>query len=304
VDTSVNANTMTLNVTPVNDAPSFTIVGADPSATDEDPANHGPAPQKSIPTFVSNLSKGPANESSQTFLKFNVSVDHPELFTANGKPAIDPVTGNLTFTPGQNQHGVAEVTISLQDSGGTANNGVDTSTAIQKFHITITKPLIWHNTKIIGGAANTLSGLDANDDNHVASNDIVAIVNYINGFSNFQNGKVPNIGQTIPNSGNPNLIAGYGTPYGYLDVNADGFVASNDALAIINAINGGTAGGEGEAQAAVPNDSYFADLGSFDQAPNSIPANSNPPPADALNDLIALLASDSASEQARRRRGG
>jgi len=113
---------------------------------------------------------------------------------------------------------------------------------------------------------------------------------------------VPNIGQTIPNSGNPNLIAGYGTPYGYLDVNADGFVASNDALAIINAINGGTAGGEGEAQAAVPNDSYFADLGSFDQAPHTTPANSNPAPADSLNDLIALLAYDSTVENQKRAR--
>ena len=49
---------------------------------------------------------------------------------------------------------------------------------------------------------------------------------------------------------------GYGTPFGYLDVIADNFIAPNDALAIINAINAGQVG-EGES-APGSLGSYFA----------------------------------------------
>jgi hypothetical protein len=39
--------------------------------------------------------------------------------------------------------------------------------------------------------------------------------------------------------------ATYGGPFGYIDVNGDGFIAANDALAIVNVINA-LQGGEGE----------------------------------------------------------
>ena len=91
----------------------------------------------------------------------------------------------------------------------------------------------------------------------------------------------------------------YAKPAGYVDVDGDGFVAATDAIAIINRINAHQDGGEGE---AVANDSYFADLGAFGIAPAPAAATA-PAPADSMNDLIALLASDSVAEQARRRRG-
>jgi hypothetical protein len=77
--------------------------------------------------------------------------------------------------------------------------------------------------------------LDVDNDTHVAANDVVAIVNYIN-------------------AGFPSKVAAdatIGGPYGFLDVNGDDFVAANDALAVINAINAGM-GGEGEQTSVEP----------------------------------------------------
>jgi hypothetical protein len=73
--------------------------------------------------------------------------------------------------------------------------------------------------------------LDVNNDTHVAANDVVAVVNYINaGFPSA-------VGANAP----------LGQPFGFLDVTGDDFVAANDALAVINAIDAGQ-GGEGESQ--------------------------------------------------------
>src|SRR5207247_8379213 len=107
-DTS-SGNSMSLNVTSVNDAPSFTA-GADQATTDENPATHGPALQQSVSGFASNLLKGATNESGQT-LHFNVTPvtqsipatpttpatpGDDSFFTADGQPAIY-ANGNLTF---------------------------------------------------------------------------------------------------------------------------------------------------------------------------------------------------------------
>jgi hypothetical protein len=98
-------------------------------------------------------------------------------------------------------------------------------------------PSIWHSTKLW---TNGMSGLDVTNDNHVAANDAVAVINYINAFGSFLNGKVPALASSVGGQ-----TASYGGPFGYIDVNGDGFVAANDAVAIINVINAGQ-GGEGE----------------------------------------------------------
>src|SRR5262249_52787665 len=151
--------------------------------------------------------------------------------------AID-ATGKLTFKPKPNIAGTANVTVTLMDNGGTANGGADTS-GPQTFTISVTKPHYWHNSKVVGAAGLTTSGLDVTNDNHVAANDAAAVINYINGFGNFLNGKVPPLGSNMPNNGG---TVDYAKPFGYVDVNGDGFVAANDALAIINVINAGRAG--------------------------------------------------------------
>jgi hypothetical protein len=114
-----------IHVTPVNDAPSFTK-GPDVTVVEDS----GP---QTISPWATAISTGPADESSQT-VSFNVTGNtNPGLFSAG--PAVSP-GGVLTFTPAPNANGTASITLTLQDSGGTANGGVDTS-APQTFTITV-----------------------------------------------------------------------------------------------------------------------------------------------------------------------
>jgi VCBS repeat-containing protein len=118
--------TVTITIDPVNDAPSFTSGG--------DVTTSLLAGAFSQP-WGTNASPGPANESGQT-LTYELSFDPdfalgPEFFTV--EPSITP-DGTLSFTPGF--IGVAHLIVHVQDSGGTQNNGVDTS-GDQKFTITI-----------------------------------------------------------------------------------------------------------------------------------------------------------------------
>ena len=112
-------------VTAVNDAPSFTK-GANQVVLED-------AAAQTVVGWATNLSKGPADESSQT-LSFNVSNTNNGLFSA--QPAVSS-TGTLTYTPAPNANGSATVTISIMDSGGVLNGGVNVS-ANQTFTITVT----------------------------------------------------------------------------------------------------------------------------------------------------------------------
>jgi hypothetical protein len=123
VDTSPT-QTFVITATQVNDAPSFTK-GADQTISED-------AGAQSAAGWATAISPGP-NESGQT-VHFNVTNDtNPGLFSVT--PAISP-TGTLSYTPAAN--GSATITIDLQDNGGTANGGVDTSPT-QTFVITVTK---------------------------------------------------------------------------------------------------------------------------------------------------------------------
>jgi hypothetical protein len=122
-DTSV-ARTFTINVTPVNDAPSFTP-GANQTVLED-------AGAQSVSGWASGISPGP-NEGSQN-VSFSVTNNsNPGLFSV--APAISP-TGTLTYTPVANMAGSATITIVLVDDGGTANGGVNTSAA-HTFTITV-----------------------------------------------------------------------------------------------------------------------------------------------------------------------
>ena len=123
-DTSPS-QTLTITVKPVNDVPSFTK-GVDQTMLED-------AAAQSVTGWASSLSAGPADESSQT-LSFDVSNTNNSLFSA--QPAVAP-DGTLTYTPSANANGAATVTVTMHDSGGTADGGVDT-TAPQTFMITVT----------------------------------------------------------------------------------------------------------------------------------------------------------------------
>src|SRR5205823_5137188 len=119
------AATVSITVVPVNDVPSFTK-GADQTVLEDVTA-------QTVPAWATAISAGPANEASQT-LNFLVSNNNNPLFLV--QPAVAP-NGTLTYTPAPNVNGTATITVSLHDSGGIADGGVDTSDP-QTFTIAVT----------------------------------------------------------------------------------------------------------------------------------------------------------------------
>lgn len=124
VDTSATQS-FVINVTSVNDAPSFTK-GANQTVLQN-------AGAQTVANWATAISAGPADEVAQT-LTFTATNTNNALFSA--QPAI-AANGTLTYTPAVNANGVATVSVTLKDNGGTANGGVDTSPA-QTFNITVT----------------------------------------------------------------------------------------------------------------------------------------------------------------------
>ncbi|MDA0986133.1 MAG: Ig-like domain-containing protein [Bacteroidetes bacterium] len=115
--------TMTITILAVNDVPSFTK-GANVEVLQNSSAYSQ--------AWGTSLSTGPSNESSQV-LSFTVTNNANALFSV--QPAVS-ASGVLTFTPATGQTGTATVTVSVQDDGGTANGGTNTS-ASQTFTILI-----------------------------------------------------------------------------------------------------------------------------------------------------------------------
>jgi hypothetical protein len=127
VDLSTTANTITIDVTSVNDAPSFTK-GANQSVPEDSGAH-------SVSNWATNISPGPANESSQTVQFVVTDNSNPSLFATG--PAVSP-SGTLAYTPAANANGSATIKLKAKDSGGRANGGIDESPE-QTFTITVTE---------------------------------------------------------------------------------------------------------------------------------------------------------------------
>ena len=119
-----DAATVTVNVTAVNDEPSFTK-GSNQSVNED-------AGAQTVSGWASNLSKGAGDPSSQS-LTFTVTNNNNSLFST--QPAINS-SGVLTYTSATNATGSATVSVVLSDDGGTANSGDDTY-ATQTFTITV-----------------------------------------------------------------------------------------------------------------------------------------------------------------------
>ncbi len=104
---------VSLTVTAVNDAPSFTI-GADQTVSED-------AGEVAVPAWAADLSPGPADEAGQA-LSFRITANsNPDLFS--GGPAISP-EGALSFTPAPDASGSASLTGRLEDDGGEAHGGL------------------------------------------------------------------------------------------------------------------------------------------------------------------------------------
>lgn len=108
-----------------NLAPTFTK-GADVTVLED-------AGAQTVADWATAIGPGSADEADQTVTFAVTANTNAALFTV--APAVSP-TGSLTFTPAPNANGTATITLVLQDNGGTANGGADTS-APQTFAITI-----------------------------------------------------------------------------------------------------------------------------------------------------------------------
>ncbi len=132
----------TINVTAVNDLPTFTLPGNPNQSVN---ANTG---LNTVNGFATGISAGPANESDQT-LAFTVDNDNSTLFSV--PPAIDPLTGTLTYTLAADQNGTATVSVTLSD-------GIDT-TAVQQFTITVNSVAVGPTVTVVAPLV-TVPGLE------------------------------------------------------------------------------------------------------------------------------------------------
>lgn len=118
--------TFTINVTPVNDAPAFTL-GEDVNL----PEDSG---EVELTEWATMISAGPG-ESDQSVV-FEVSGNsNPELF--DSPPTIVP-DGTLLFKLKAETSGSATIEVALADNGGTVNGGVATSDP-QRFEINVSQ---------------------------------------------------------------------------------------------------------------------------------------------------------------------
>ena len=107
-----DTQTFSIEVLPVNDAPTFSISSA---ITLEETS--GP---QIFNNWAKNISPGAPTETDQE-LSFIVNVENPELFYF--QPEIDPITGDLKFFPYDNLNGQTQLSVYLQDNGDTSHNG-------------------------------------------------------------------------------------------------------------------------------------------------------------------------------------
>ena len=125
------AQTFTITVNAVNDAPTFNIAGTS-QTIDEDAA------LQTLPGFVNNILRGPAPPSDEDgqVLAFNVASAITGTLTFTVPPQVDATTGTLTYQPAPNTNGRAVVTLTLVDSGSSVLPNVNASVP-KSFTITV-----------------------------------------------------------------------------------------------------------------------------------------------------------------------
>ncbi|CAL2089005.1 conserved protein of unknown function precursor containing a T9SS type A C-terminal secretion signal [Tenacibaculum sp. 190524A02b] len=160
VDTSA-AQTFNINVSLINRAPTFDLP-TNPNLTITEDTG-----AQVVNGFAKNMDDG--NPDKIQRVNFRVLNNNNELFSI--QPDIDEDTGNLTYTPATNINGVATITVTLIDSGGTGAGGVDTSEE-KTFTITVTpdNDILWD------GDTNTSWTENANWENNIVPSNTKDIV--------------------------------------------------------------------------------------------------------------------------------
>src|SRR6185369_4917335 len=122
--------TVSFNILPINDPPSFTIAANPPTVAQD-------AGPQTVNAFATNISAGP-NETQ--VLTFNLSpTGSTGTLTFLTAPAIDATTGNLTYTANTGTNGTATFSVTLSDNGSNTPPNSNTS-APQSFTITVVAP--------------------------------------------------------------------------------------------------------------------------------------------------------------------
>jgi hypothetical protein len=106
-----------ISVSPVNDRPSLSLQGTQIVTED--------AGVLTVPGFATPSPGGGPDEADQTF-RYTVTTNRPSLFAAG--PTISP-NGTLSYQTRADANGSAEVAVTVTDSGGTSDGGIDTSLA-------------------------------------------------------------------------------------------------------------------------------------------------------------------------------
>ncbi len=190
-------DTFTLTVTPVNDAPSFTI-GPNQTVSEE-------AGFQFVSGWVTNMSSGPNENDIWSFQVTNNT--NPGLFAQ--QPEVG-ANGLLQYTLLSDVPGSADITIVMKDDGGTANGGVDTS-APQTFTITVTAfndaPIIALQAPFVQTNQNTPLSFSAANSNGIglSDSDLIAATDQILVTVTATHGTL-----TFPSTGNLNFLIGDG----------------------------------------------------------------------------------------------
>lgn len=112
--TGTSTNQFDFTITPVNDAPTFTLSTNLITLAEDSGA-------QTLSSFLTAIASGPANESDQTN-HFVVTATNTAFFAV--QPSIT-TNGTLSFTVATNTYGTNQITIVMHDSGDTSSGGTN-----------------------------------------------------------------------------------------------------------------------------------------------------------------------------------
>jgi hypothetical protein len=207
------------------------------------------------------IKNGSAYDSGQEQI-VSFSVATDNLELFSTPPVVD-ANGTLTYDPAPNVHGTVTITVTVKDDGGTDNGGIDATTYQRS--IIVDKAHVWYNAK---------KSFDVTGEGNINAGDALTVINFINSFGP----------QKVPDGNNPNAP--------YYDTDASGAVNAGDALGVINFVNSFGPESGGDPPKPVTEASSGATEASGLRAFSS---------RAALDELMTLLASDSAQPRRRPR---
>lgn len=114
------ASVADIHILSINSPPTISPI-SNPPAIDED------SPEQIIP--ISGISPGSKPSESNQRLKIKAVSDNPSLID-DIQIIGDGSDREIRFTPNANANGLARITLTIQDDGGTDNNGIDTTTTL------------------------------------------------------------------------------------------------------------------------------------------------------------------------------